>query len=186
MNAGLKKLSMSERMRKAAGAWVVCNILLGAAAAQAGEPAWRGNRLSPSAQRYAAQVEALQQARRRDRAAQQGALVPGQAYIVQQPVQPYLVPQPQQPVTYQFYDAALGIKALAVPGYGVQVLWVKAFSSGYYLGLEPGDVIVRINGRPVQSAGGLRLALASCHGQFRLTVLDVRSGTYQTRWGQLY
>src|SRR5262249_26383291 len=153
MNAGSKKPSMSERMRKAAGLWVVCNIVLGAAVAHAGEPAWRGNRLSPAAQRHAAQVEALQQARRRANAAQQGALVPGQAYVVQQPVAPYLVPQPQQPVAYQFFDATLGIKALAVPGYGVQVLWVKAFGAGYYLGLEPGDVIVRINGRPVQSAG---------------------------------
>lgn len=184
MNAGLKSKSTGGRLRRAALAWVICNFLIGAAASQAAPPYSGGT--SSSAQRFAAQMQALQEARRRSRVALQGTLVPRQGYIVQRPTPaPYLVTTPHQP-HFAFYDAALGIRGITVPGFGIQVLGVTTYLPGYNLGLEPGDIIVRINNRPVQSAHGLRLALSGWHGAFRVLVLDVRTGTYQTRWGQLY
>jgi Do/DeqQ family serine protease len=73
---------------------------------------------------------------------------------------------------------ALG-EELSISGWkGVVVLAVKRGSFARELGLRPGDVIARINGREIDAVAGLKAALATPHDEWEVSIL--RDGKLQS------
>ena len=69
----------------------------------------------------------------------------------------------------------LGFQGQDTP-WGLAVETVSLGSNAQRIGLESGDVIVALNGRPVRNYVEYRRALAQSGGVVRLLVRDVRSG----------
>lgn len=77
-----------------------------------------------------------------------------------------------------FLVAGANESAAQTPGtqeYGLQVTQVLS-GAGRVYGIETGDVIVRVNDCPVQSADELRYQLGRAGWKARLGVIDARSG----------
>ena len=93
---------------------------------------------------------------------------------VARPISPYVAP-PVNPGISQPY---LGFEGRYVPGYGVQVLSVNRFSKAERIGLEPYDIIQKINGVCVHSMHQyrtlLREAVAFNGGQVSMVVKNSR------------
>ncbi|MBX7166118.1 MAG: PDZ domain-containing protein [Pirellulales bacterium] len=159
---------------------------------------------APSLQRLSAQVESAQAARYRSRRGQKKNesysyhygtptspsvtryVVPQQPhYVVTQPT-PYLVPQPHYVPTpvvpATFYEPILGLRGVRLSGYGIQVIDVQPWGAAYRAGVEPGDIIVRINGDQVYGPSCVQRVLAGQDSDFELLVLDVRTGRMAVRW----
>jgi membrane-associated protease RseP (regulator of RpoE activity) len=62
------------------------------------------------------------------------------------------------------------------PAYALQITGLTPGMPAQRAGLEVGDIIVSINGRPTANVGDLRAALAASNGQASLAVRDVRTG----------
>jgi len=62
----------------------------------------------------------------------------------------------------------------------IEITWVQPFSPAYRAGVEVGDRIVEVNGVAVQTLPALRTALYAAGSSARLTVLNRRTGDYQT------
>ena len=82
----------------------------------------------------------------------------------------------------------LGIDVAIEPGRGLRVVLVRPGSaatrmsgSGIIAAMEPGDVLVRINGRFLDSINTLQQQLAATNGAVTIDVLDVNSGAVR-RW----
>ena len=74
-------------------------------------------------------------------------------------------------------EAWLGIDVTNSPYGGVMVTNVVPGSPAYWAGMEAGDVITRINGRPVATPSDLRDVIAGMHPGQRVTVRFEGSGT---------
>jgi hypothetical protein len=77
-----------------------------------------------------------------------------------------------------------GFSSFNIAGVGERITLVRPGSRAARLGLEPGDIIVRLNGFPLSYHGAgndaLRHAVAS-GGWVRLTIRDVRTGRLVAR-----
>lgn len=62
-------------------------------------------------------------------------------------------------------------------GYGIQVLGVQPYSTADRMGLEPGDVVIAVNGVRIQSYGHYLALINSTGGFVQLHVQDVRTGS---------
>jgi hypothetical protein len=73
-----------------------------------------------------------------------------------------------------------GFASSTIPGFGERVVDVRYGGRAFHLGLEPGDVILSLNGYKLTYPGSwndaLRNALFDDGGYIRLKVRDVRSG----------
>ena len=101
----------------------------------------------------------------------------GQAYIAPNPGYP-LVSPPQ-----------LGINYLTIPGYGYRVTGILGATPAARIGLEPGDVLLSINGYPLTWNGAhtTPMSQASYYGGWiTLRIRDVRTGWVVTRSTNLY
>jgi S1-C subfamily serine protease len=73
----------------------------------------------------------------------------------------------------------LGIGATPDPVFGgLRITAVDPGSPAERIGLEVGDVIVQVNGRPIYVWADLQNALANSRGYLRMRVWDSRTGTY--------
>lgn len=61
---------------------------------------------------------------------------------------------------------------------GMQIVYVYSGSPAYRVGLEPGDIIVFVDGKPFFTQDDLSLALDRSNGRPVLTVFRVRYGQY--------
>jgi serine protease Do len=62
------------------------------------------------------------------------------------------------------------------PAYGLQITGLSAGMPAQRAGLEVGDILLSINGRPMADVGDLRAALAASNGQASVVARDVRTG----------
>jgi len=77
-----------------------------------------------------------------------------------------------------------GFSSYNIAGVGERVTLVRIGSRAARLGLEPGDIIVRLNGFPLTYHGAWNVALhhaVASGGWVRLTIRDVRTGRLVTR-----
>ncbi|MCC7475447.1 MAG: hypothetical protein IT425_08635 [Pirellulales bacterium] len=77
-----------------------------------------------------------------------------------------------------------GFASASIPGYGERVVHVHYGSRAAMLGLEPGDVILSLNGYPLTYAGSWNDALANAlfEGNYiSLQIRDVRTGLIMYR-----
>jgi S1-C subfamily serine protease len=74
-------------------------------------------------------------------------------------------------------EAWLGIDVTSSPYGGVMVTNVVPGSPAYWAGMEAGDVLTRINGRPVASPSDLRDVISGMQPGQRVTVQFEGSGT---------
>jgi S1-C subfamily serine protease len=72
----------------------------------------------------------------------------------------------------------LGIDVEPAEGKGVRVASIVRGSPAGLLGLDPGDIIADINGKPVRTVAQYRQAIRQSGRELWLTVLDVRTGKY--------
>lgn len=70
----------------------------------------------------------------------------------------------------------LGFYGHIVYGQGLMVDSVSWATEAARIGLEPGDVIVSVNGRPIRSWSDYNAAMYYSGGRGRLVIRDVRSG----------
>lgn len=94
-------------------------------------------------------------------------------------LQPRLVPPVQQP--HHHPPVTLGFYGDFHDGHGMHVTGVVPGSMAQWLGLEAGDVILRVNNRNLNCEHDLEEALQGAD-RVRLLVQDVRSG--RPRWTQ--
>lgn len=91
---------------------------------------------------------------------------PAKAYLVA-PGEPYGLPK-------------FGFSSSTIYGYGERIVFVRHGSRASYLGLEPGDVILSMNGMPLTYTGSWNDALSHAvyhdGGYIRLRIRDVRTG----------
>jgi membrane-associated protease RseP (regulator of RpoE activity) len=107
------------------------------------------------------------------------------AHAQQGPTQRW-VPQGGHHHHYVRPPVLLGFTGQGV-GYGVEVMRVNYGSAADRLGLEPGDVVVGVNGRPVRSMSEYKRSLARAGSVVWLDVVDVRTGyTVTTHSVRLY
>jgi hypothetical protein len=78
-----------------------------------------------------------------------------------------------------------GFSSSTIYGYGEQIVSVRPFGRAASLGLEPGDVLLSLNGYRLTYPGSwndaLSRALYDGNGYVRLTVRDVRTGSIRVR-----
>jgi hypothetical protein len=78
-----------------------------------------------------------------------------------------------------------GFSSSTIYGYGEQIVSVRPFGCAASLGLEPGDVLLSLNGYRLTYPGSwndaLSRALYDGNGFVRLTVRDVRTGSIHVR-----
>jgi predicted metalloprotease with PDZ domain len=77
-----------------------------------------------------------------------------------------------------------GFSSSTIYGYGERVVFVRPGSRAAYLGLEPGDVLLSLNGYRLTYSGSWNDALSSAlsEGNFiRLKIRDVRTGNIVVR-----
>lgn len=80
---------------------------------------------------------------------------------------------------------ALGFQYQLIPGYGYRVAWPLPSGVGSNIGLEPGDVVLAINGHSLNFYNAHVMALAqgsSYHNWHWFTIRDVRTGNVVYRW----
>ncbi len=107
------------------------------------------------------------------------------AHAQQGPTQRW-VPQGGHHHHYVRPPVLLGFSGQGV-GYGVEVMRVNYGSAADRLGLERGDVVVGVNGRPVRSMSEYKRSLARAGSVVWLDVVDVRTGyTVTTHSVRLY
>jgi S1-C subfamily serine protease len=70
----------------------------------------------------------------------------------------------------------LGATGEAIEGQGIRVVAIAKGSPAALLGLDPGDVITDINGKPVRTMDEYHRAVRSSTGEMWFTVLNVRTG----------
>ena len=90
-----------------------------------------------------------------------------------------IVPRPSPATLPQF-----GMYADCIHGCGLQVRSVSFGSRAWRMGMEPGDLILSLNGRPLTYSGAWQNALAEAMrfgGNVTLAVQDVRTGTIAYR-----
>jgi membrane-associated protease RseP (regulator of RpoE activity) len=78
-----------------------------------------------------------------------------------------------------------GFSSSTIYGYGERIVSVRPFGRAAQLGLEPGDVLLSLNGYRLTYSGSwndaLSRALYDSNGYVRLTVRDVRTGSVRVR-----
>jgi S1-C subfamily serine protease len=77
------------------------------------------------------------------------------------------------PVTNQ---GSLGFSATLIPGLGLRVNYTFPFSPARRIGLEPGDVIILVNGVRINSMATYQYVLASSGGSVDLVIRNIRNG----------
>jgi len=83
----------------------------------------------------------------------------------------------------------LGFSSYVVCGTGEYVLAVRRGSTAARIGLEPGDVILALNGRRLASEGAWHQAMghaAASHGRVTLEIRHGRTGTIDYRTCHLF
>jgi hypothetical protein len=89
--------------------------------------------------------------------------------------QPYLVSPGDQYGLPKF-----GFSSATIYGYGERIVFVRPGSRASFLGLEPGDVLLSMNGMPLTYTGSWSDALSHAvyhdGGYIRLRIRDVRTG----------
>lgn len=83
----------------------------------------------------------------------------------------------------------LGFSSYVVSGTGEYVLAVRRGSTAARIGLEPGDVILALNGRRLTSEKAWHQAMgnaAASHGRVTLEIRDGRTGTVDYRTCHLF
>lgn len=73
-----------------------------------------------------------------------------------------------------------GFSSSTIYGYGERIMFVRPGSRAAFLGLEPGDVLLSLNGQPLTYTGSWSDALSHAiyhdGGYIRLRIRDVRTG----------
>lgn len=72
-----------------------------------------------------------------------------------------------------------GFSSSTIYGYGERIVFVRPGSRASFLGLEPGDVLLSLNGQPLTYSGSWTDALSSAlndGGYLRIKIRDVRTG----------
>lgn len=103
-------------------------------------------------------------------------------YVGPQPVNPYVQPQvvcPPFNQGIQNQPYRLGFRGQDI-GWGVRVMSLSYSGAAKDIGLEPGDVIVGLNGQPVRSMSDYHAIMAQSGGYVELVVRDSRSGNTVT------
>ena len=120
--------------------------------------------------------------------AQQHGVAPGMG----QPVGPAMAPGMGQAVPHwpgmgQSYLPrwTLDMNVWTIHGIGVKVASVNPYGAAERMGLEQGDIVTQVNGRPIRGLWDLRRALDRSNGYVRLMVRDVRTGQYMWVNGNL-
>lgn len=96
------------------------------------------------------------------------------------PVEIQPAPSPLAVVTTAPGPAAQVLPAQGPPTYGLRIDAFTAHSAADHDGLEPGDVLLIANGRPLQCKADLRLAVRTSQGRLELLVLRARTGATVT------
>lgn len=90
-------------------------------------------------------------------------------------------PQPaiQPPLPSPVVLPKFGFQSYNIHGYGEQITFVRCHSIASQLGLEPGDMVLSLNGFPLTYHGAWNQALSNAvmqGGSVQLAIRDVRSG----------
>ncbi len=106
-----------------------------------------------------------------------------------QTVKALIQEQPQQLIIDHHDDhhvewqcARLGFRGIMIPGQGIRVLWVNPGGQASRIGLEPGDVLNRINGVLITSDWQYRSLLQEAI-QYRGGHLDILVRNVRYDWG---
>lgn len=114
-----------------------------------------------------------------------GAAVAGPAMPVQPRLRPIVPPPVTNPATPR-----LGFMGHMQRNWGMVVDSVNSGSTAAWMGLERGDMIVRINGRQINSDRSYQESLWSAvrfqNGKVTVTVVDVRTGRTAQRTGRIH